>query len=189
MFLESSYQPQIKETLDELTIYDVAILTAQIGDKPFLKINSPEHLTAGMVQLACYFAQGKHMAHTGRSLFRDDFFVIDNRIESPKITDLFGSYDTQVTPFFITEAIKALLTPVYKGFGLETNLLCQKVIFETVPRDYKELMKELRETRPYQEALKNPFKKIDKAHVKEYFDAQIIAPSAFSDFQIGLQEN
>lgn len=187
MFLESTYQPQQKDSLNELSIYDVAILTAQIGDKPFLKISSTGHLTSGMVQMVCYIIQGQHIVHTGRSLFKEDFYVINNRIENPKITELFGEYDKRVTPFYMTEAIKALLSPTYRGFGPDTNKMCQKIIYETVPKDYKELMKEFRETKPFLMGREDEFNKIDKAYIKEYFESQIIKPTQITEIQIGAQ--
>lgn len=182
MFLDSTYQPKEKQKLETLSIYDIAVLTAQIGDKPI--ITHQKHLTSGMIQLVCYFAQGAHITRTGRSLFKEDFYIIDNRIENPKITNLFGAWNKRATPFVMKEEIKALLSK--SGFNTMNNKLCQEVVYDIVPRNYKDVMASLRETKPYTEALKDPYKRISKKEIKEFFESQMIKPTEISNITIGV---
>lgn len=174
MFLESSYQPKQEQVVSTLSILDVAILAAQIGDKPFLRKGSLEHLKAGQIQLVCYYAQGIHIATTGRSLFKNDFFIVDNRIENPQVTEIFGPYDRVVTPFSMDKSMEKLLANKDKGFTADNNLLVQDVIYKYAPCDYKETMKLLRETAPFKNAEKDEFKKISKVDIKDYFDHLIL---------------
>ena len=174
MFLENNYQPKQNQVSSALTIMDVAILTAQIGDKPFLRKGSLEHLTAGQIQLVCYYVQGTHIAKTGRSLFKDDFFIVDNRIENPQVTDVFGPFDKVVTPFNMDKSLEKFLANRDKGFTTENNMLTQEIIYKMAPCDYKETMKLIRGTAPFKNAQKDEFKRISKKDIKEYFEQLIV---------------
>ena len=174
MFLESTYQAKQLQNISDLSIMDIAILTAQIGDRPFLMKSSQEHLTVGQIQIVCYYAQGTHIAKTGRSLFREDFFIEENRIENPLITEVLGPYDKRITPFYMDSTLVKYLTNKDKGFTAENNLMTQEIIYKYAPCDYKETMKMLRSTTPYKNAQKNEFKKISKSDIKDYFEHLIL---------------
>lgn len=180
MFLESTYQPKQQQTVSTLSIMDVAILAAQIGDKPFLRKSSLQHLTVGNIQLICYYAQGIHIVKTGRSLFKENFNVVNNRIENELITDVFGPYDKRVTPFEMDKAMEKYLTNKDKGFTTENNRLVQDVIYEYATHDYSETMKALRETQPFKNAQKDEFKKISKKDIKDYFESLILKKTELS---------
>ena len=186
MFLESTYQPKQEQLTSALSIMDVAVLTAQLGDKPFLRKGSRDHLTVGQIQLVCYYAQGIHIATNGRSLFKEDFYIVDNRIENPQITELFGPHDKVAVPFYMTKDIEKLLTNRDKGFNADNNMLVQEVIYKYAPCDYKETMKMLRETQPFKKAKEDEFNKIAKSDIKDYFENLIIKKTEIFNPVIGV---
>lgn len=177
MFLETTFIPEFKQQTSKLKITDVAILTAHIGDRPYLAKYRADHLTAGNIQLVCYISQGIHIVKTGRSLFSDDFYITNGRIENPRVTELFGEFDTIVTPFEMTDQIKRCLTPFASSFNSYNNSLVREIAYKVVPLDYKALMKGLRNTAPYINALEDPLNKISKKDIKDFFDDMILAPN------------
>ena len=185
MFLESTYQPKQSQTISELSIMDIAILAAQIGDKPFLRKGSLEHLTVGQIQLVCYYAQGIHMTKTGRSFFKEDFYIVDGRIESPLVADVLGNYDKIITPFNIDKSLEKYLTNRDKGFTPDNNKLAQEIIYQYAPSNYKEVMKTLRETVPYKNALMDERNKVSKKDIKEFFENLLIRKTEISNPIIG----
>lgn len=174
MFLDSDYIPQYAVNVSKLKIADVAVLVAQIGDKPYLSQCRSDHLTVGDVQLVCFFSQGLHIVRTGRSLFGEDFNVANNRIENDQISEMFGPWNARVTPFEMTTEIERMMTRFATGFTPENNLLVKNVAYTLVPKNNKSILGYLRQTDFYQNALKDENKKISKKDIKEYFDHLVI---------------
>lgn len=174
MFLESDYIPEYKARVSNLRIADIAVLVAQLGDKPYLRCGSPDHLTAGDIQLVCYFTQGFNIVRNGISLFNDDFYVTHNRIESPVISRLFGGWNRVVTPFELSSAIEAEMTRFNSSFNAENNALVRELAFALVPKNTKQILAYLRTTEPYKNALKDEMNRISKADIKEFFNELIL---------------
>lgn len=174
MFLESTHVPQSEQVISDVGIVDVGVLIAHIGDRPYLQTGSLEHLTALDIQLIAYFSQGLHIARTGRSLFSEDFYVDGGYIKNPKLESIFGKPNTCVTPFDMTEEIRRQLTPPIRGFDAFNNKLVADTAMVLLPKGRKELMKIIRESEPFTNAMKREFHIISKKDIKAFFDAQFV---------------
>lgn len=157
------------EIESDLRIYDIAILTAQLGDEAYLSVGKSNKITAGDLQLVAYFTNGRYIAKTGASLFKEDFYFKDGLIENPEIKELFGNYDNLVGE--VTDTMKSYLRPLLEGFTPENNMFVKSVIKEIIPKDNAELLKELANTGPCINALSNENHIIRKYDMRDYFES------------------
>lgn len=161
-----------EEELNELSIYDVAILLAHIRNKPLLRAGRTDCITVEHIQLACFYSQGQSMAEFNKSLFKEDFYIRNGYIENPEIFYLFGQPNKKVESFIPSTQTISLLTPQKNSFTVASNRMVIKQAYEIFPKDINELLKELKKEEFWKNAELTTDGKISKLDIMNYFKSQ-----------------